>query len=191
MSLETQREELARLGFRIVEQNEESIVATTRRFHWECMFTGVTYVVFVRRVEELTPSVIEADREALQARATALDPSALPRGLQKGVAVITAYVADRVSPEARALCEKKPKARFAFFYLPAALDRSTGLAHYLRSTPAWGAIYFSKFRFLIERTLATSKEAGAAWPISIGGAVLTVLVLGIFAVNLLAIFGRR
>lgn len=190
MSLETQRQELTRLGFKIVEQKDDSLVATTRRFHWECVFTSVSYVVFVKRVAELTPVVIEEDRAALQERAKALDPSVLPRGFQKGVAVITAYVADRVTPEARAICEQKPKVRFAFFYLPAVLDQATGSAHYLRSTPLWGAMYFSKFRFLIERTFAPPGAVGASWPLSVGSAILTLLFAGILAVNLLAIFGR-
>ena len=189
MSIEAQRKELEGLGFRIVEETPDSVVGVVKRFHWECVFTAVTYVVFVRQVAELTAALIESDRAELQSRATRLDASALPRGLQKGTAVITAYLADHVTAEARALCETKPKMRFAFFYVPAVLDRSSGVSHFLRSTPAWGALYFSKFRFVIERVLRPG-AGGASWPLSIGGAILTLLVLASFGISLMRIFSR-
>jgi hypothetical protein len=176
MYLEAQRNELTQLGFRIVAEQPDRIVATTKRFHWECMFTRVSYVVFVRRVEELTAQIIEADRNELQQTAKSIDPSTLPRGLQKGTAVITAYVADRVSPDAQQLLDSKPKMRFAFFYIPSAVDQSTRLSHYFRSTPAWGAIYYSKFRYLISRLL-TPQGTKPSWPVSTGGAMLTIFFI--------------
>ncbi len=121
MSLASQRVGLEHLGFRIVEATEDTLAATVKRFHWDCVFTRTTYVIFVRKVSELTPAMLEADRRELQSRAKQLDPSLLPDGLQKGIAVIVCYIADRVTAEARATCEREPKARFAFFYVPAVL----------------------------------------------------------------------
>jgi hypothetical protein len=189
MSLDAQRRGLEGLGFKIVEGGEDSIVATARKFHWDCMLTSMSYVVFVRRVAELTPAMIDGDREGLQQRAGQIDPSLLPRGLQKGTSVIVAYLADRVTPEARAVCESKPKVRFAYFYLPAARDGASGILHFLRETPMWGAIYFSKLRFLIQSVLAPG-EGGGGWPVSIGGLVLTIFVFATLALNLVRIFGR-
>jgi hypothetical protein len=190
MHLEAQRNELAQLGFRIVAETPDRIVATAKRFHWECMFTRISYVVFVRRVEELTVQMIEADRAELQQTAKGIDPSTLPRGLQKGTAVITAYVADRVTPDAQRMLENKPKMRFAFFYIPAALDQSTRLSHFIRGTPAWGAIYYSKFRYVISRLL-TPQASKPAWPVSAGGATLTILMIVLMIASFSIIFGAR
>jgi hypothetical protein len=189
MTLAQRRAELERLGFQIVEETQETLVATTRRFHFDCMFTSVSYVVFVRHVPELTAELIEQDRLELQQRASSLDPSRLPRGFQKGTAVLTAYLADRVTPEARALCETKPKVRFAYFYLPAVLDRSTGLAHYLRTTPIWGALFFSKFRFLHESLLADT-PTGGSWPVSGFGIFLTAFVIVVLLLNVALLLMR-
>ncbi len=189
MSLDAQRSELEQLGFRIVEQSGDSLIAITKKFHWDCVFTKLSYVVFVREIAELTPAVIEADRLGLEQRTRQLDPSILPRGLQKGIAVIVAYLAERVTPEARALCESKPKVRFAYFYLPAARDGATGLDHYLKTTPAWGAIYFSKLRFVIQKVL-TPGQGGSSWPVSGGGAVMTLFIAAVLVVNLALFLSR-
>lgn len=185
MSLSDRRSELERLGFRILEEAPGRLVAAQKRFHWDCALTRLTYVVYVREVDELSEAVIEADRQALSDRARDLDPSILPRGFQKGTAVITAYLARRVTPGARALCEEKPKIRFAFFYMPAVLDASAGVASYLRSTPMWGALYFSKLRFVVDHVLQPGR--GGGWPISIGGAVLTLFLVAVILGNLAVI----
>lgn len=182
MSLADRRQELERIGFRIVEEAPQRLVAVQKRFHWDCALTRLTYVVFVREVDELTEATIEADRASLTDRARELDPSLLPRGFQKGTAVITAYVARRVTPGARALCEQKPKIRFAFFYMPAVLDTGAGVASYLRSTPMWGALYYAKLRFVLERVLQPGR--GGGWPISIGGALLTLFLVAAILGNL-------
>src|SRR5262245_31980079 len=135
MSIEAQRQELQRLGFKIIEDSGDRLVATTKRFHWDCVCTRLSYVVVVREVPELTPESIAADRTRLEEEARQLDPSSLPRGLQKGTAVVAAYVADRVTPAARDLCAQSPKTRFAYFYIPAVLDRGAGVAHYVKGTP--------------------------------------------------------
>ena len=178
--LEPQRRELERLGFNIVAADAREVIGIRQRWHLDCLFTKLTYVVAVRRVERLSAAQIEEDRLGLSERARRLDPSRLPRGFQKGVAVLTAYVADVVEPDARELCARKPKVRFAFFYLPGVLEPATGIATFLRQTPAWGGIYFAKFRHLLGRLLEPARTAAAA-PISVFGIVLSVIILGSLA----------
>src|SRR5262249_18392969 len=149
-------------------------IGIRQTWHLDCLFTKLTYVVAVRYVERLTAAQIEEDRLGLSDRARRLDPSKLPRGFQKGVAVLTAYVADAVDPEAMRACAEKPKVRFAFFYLPGVLDRATGVATFLRRTPAWGGIYFAKFRHLLGRLLEPAATALTA-PISVFGIVLSTI----------------
>jgi hypothetical protein len=79
--------------------------------------------------------------------------------------------------------------RFAYFFLPAVHDGATGLVHYLKTTPAWGAIYFSKLRFVLQKVL-TPGEGGSAWPLSVGGAVLTLFVVASLVVSLAIFLGR-
>jgi len=175
VQLTEQRQVLESMGFRVLEEQADQLVAVRTRWHLECMFTKLTYVVFVRRVGVLSASEIDADRERLAARARSLDPSALPRGFQKGVAVLTVYLAERVEPDARELCARKPRLRFAFFYLPAARDVSAGESFYLHTTPAWGMIYYGKFRHLVRRLLDPAISGGE--PLSISGLVVTLLFL--------------
>ena len=185
MSLEAQRKELQSLGFKIVSEKDDQLVAVRQKWHWDCMFTKLTYVAFVRRIAHLTVAEIDADRTRLQDQARQIDPSALPRGFQKGVAVLTCYLADRVDPDAQQMCGQSPKVRFAFFYLPAVLDGATGNAHFVRSTPAWGALFYGKFRHIIGRLLEPARTTGGE-PVSIGGVVLT----GIVVLVLVAALGR-
>jgi hypothetical protein len=88
-----------------------------------------------------------------------------------------------------ALLERKPKTRFAFFYVPAAIDESTRLSHFIRSTPIWGGLYYGTFRYLIGRLLhpQTTKPS---WPISGGGLALTLVFVAIMALIFAIIFGR-
>jgi hypothetical protein len=188
MQLAEQRQVLESMGFRVLEEQADQLVAVRSRWHLECMLTKLTYVVFVRRVGVLTAAEIDADRERLAARARSLDPSALPRGFQKGVAVLTVYLAERVEPDARALCARKPQLRFAFFYLPAARDASAGESFYLRSTPAWGMIYYGKFRHLVRRLLDPALSGGE--PLSISGLVITLLFLACTAAAVGLMFVR-
>ena len=190
MSLQEQRQELERLGFKVVRESPDSLVALRQKWHWDCLLTKLTYVVFVRRVIGLKAAGIEADRARMEEEARTLDPSALPRGFQKGVAVLPLYIADQVDESARALLERKSKIRFAFFYLPAALDLSSGRAYYLRGTPAWGALYFSKFRFLVRRVL---EPAGSptSWPVSAMGTIFGLLIIGLLIASFTLFASRR
>ncbi len=189
MGLDAQRGVLEELGFDIVSSEPNELIGVAQRWHPDCVMTKLTYVVFVREVPRLTAAMIEEDRVGLEGRARSIDPSRLPKGFQKGVAVLVAYVAGAVDDDARRICSSKPKTRFAFFFLPGALDQSTGEAFYLRETPAWGAIFFSKFRFLMESVLMPPSVAGS-WPISVGGAVLGVLMLLLFVASFALMLAR-
>jgi hypothetical protein len=107
-----------------------------------------------------------------------------------GGAVLPLYIAEKVDDSARALLERKSKIRFAFFYLPAALDLSSGRAHYLRGTPYWGAIYYSKFRFLIRRLLDPAGTP-TSWPVSALGTILGFLLVGLLAAAFALFAARR
>ena len=188
MTLETQLTELDRLGFKIVSRRDKQAIAVRQKWHWDCMATRLTYIVFIRAVDELTRLEIDTDREELLSKASELDPSILPRGFQKGTAVIAAYVAAKVRPDAREQCTAKQRWRFAFFYFPAACEESSDTTFYLKETPLWGALYFGKFRYLAQRLLDPHR-APKREPISTLGVVFTVFFLLWLAILLLGILG--
>ncbi|MGB7415734.1 MAG: hypothetical protein WA902_16125 [Thermosynechococcaceae cyanobacterium] len=186
MSLDAQRQELQRFNFQIVKDEPETLIALRQKWYWDCLLTKITSVVFVRQVQDLTLDMIESDRTQLEADAKQLNPSLLPRGFQAGVSVITIYIAERIEFEAQTRLKSKPKIRFAWFYLPAALEQSTGKLCYLKETPIWGFIYFSKFRYLIRRLLQPS-DTPIEEPPSIAGIVLSVILGGYLLLMLVGI----
>ena len=120
------RHALEHQGVRVVGDDGEELIAVHSKWHWEVFLTKMTWIVAVTRVGQLTTERIRADRDGLTQKARDLDPSALPRGFQKGMVVLSLYVADSVDDDAAAMLRRKPEMRFAWFHVPGALDRSTG-----------------------------------------------------------------
>ena len=159
MDLDAQRAELTRLGYAIVSQDDEGVVATRSAWYPDAIASRLRCVVFVRPVTVLDVSILTQDRAHMLTVARELLPSVLPRWLQKSRAVVAVYLADAVDPDARAFCES-PQALgpFESLFYPAALDRSSGASYYWQGTPLWGGVYFSKLRFLVRRLTGPTAE---------------------------------
>ncbi|MBE9012633.1 hypothetical protein IQ250_20750 [Pseudanabaenaceae cyanobacterium LEGE 13415] len=153
-SLIGQKAELERLGFQILQEEPNRIIASRRSFYWECLLTYVNYTLFVQRVNELSAEMMISDRDRFIPESKQVNLSPIPRGLQSGNAVLVVYVADRVKPDAQKMCERQGKLKFAEFYIPAALDLERNVAFLIRKTPAWGAIYYPKFKYILARLLS-------------------------------------
>lgn len=175
-SLAIRQSELAQLGFQILAVEPTTLVAKRRTFYWDCIFTFVNYTVFVRRVTQLSGQMIEDERLQLLSRSNALNPSALPRGFQSGNAILVVYIADQVDIEAQRLCQSKARLEFAQFYLNGALDLSTESTYFIRHTPLWGGVYYSKFRYILSRLLAP-KAGPNQEPLSTPGVIITLFML--------------
>lgn len=158
-SLVAQRTELERLGFQVLHIEHETLIAGRRSFYWECLFTLVNYTVFVRRVTTLSSQMMESDRSEYLLQAKRLNPSGLPRGLQAGNAVLIAYIADQVDADAQLLCEPNFRRYFAQFYIRAALDLGSNTTFLFKKKPFWGALYYSKFRYLLTRLLLPGENS--------------------------------
>jgi hypothetical protein len=187
MSLQYQRLELGRLQFKEISNTDDSIIALRKKWYWDCLFTRLTTVAFIRKVDQLSGEMIEKDRLDLSNQAKKLDSSLLPRGFQKGVAVLTIYLAQNVDASAQEKCLTKPKVRFAFFYLPSALEQSTGKTFILKETPIWGFIYYGKLKYLSQRLLSPS-EVPPKEPLSSVGIGLTVFISFILLLEAIVIF---
>ncbi|MGG6269555.1 hypothetical protein ACQ4M3_33035 [Leptolyngbya sp. AN03gr2] len=187
-SLIAQQAELERLDFQILQADQDRIIASRRSFYWECLLTFVNYTVFVQRVRSLSAEMILNDRDRLIPESKQLNQSSIPRGLQSGNAILVVYVADRVEPDAQKLCERQGKLGFAEFYVPAALDLEGNAAFLIQKTPAWGAIYYCKFRYILARLLSPQGTPSQE-PRSTLGIVFLVLTFGFpllfFAITLL------
>ncbi|BAU10881.1 hypothetical protein LEP3755_13730 [Leptolyngbya sp. NIES-3755] len=176
-SLIAQKAELERLDFKILQADQDRIVASRRSFYWECLFTYVNYTIFVQRVNELSLERMMNDRDRLIPESKELNRSRLPRGMQSGNAILVVYVADRVQPDAQKLCERQGKLGFAEFYVPAALDLERNAAFLIQKTPAWGAIYYCKFRHILARLLSPQGTPNQE-PRSTLGLVISAIFFG-------------
>jgi len=174
--LDQQRDELLRLGYSIVSESEHEIVGVRSVWHWDVIATNMTYVVFLRATGPLSRANVESEYDRMIKQARELDPSRIPRGFQHGRTIVPVYIADHVEPDAIALIEGPAPMHFAVQLFPMALDRSTGQAHYLRSTRMWGAAYLPKFRFLAMRLLEP-ESAPDREPVSGCGILVTVLTV--------------
>jgi hypothetical protein len=181
---------LAEMGFRVVRRGASEVIAIRRKWHWDCVATRLTAVVAVREVETLDAAGIEADRARLDREAGDLDRGSLPRGFQKGVAVLALYFARRVDPTARAVLTRRPPRRWAYFQVPAAFDGETGSVLVVEKTPLWGAVYFSKFRHIARRVLDPESEP-AREPLSAIGVALWVVLLLLVLMPLVQALLRR
>ncbi|MEO0807683.1 MAG: hypothetical protein AAFY33_15405 [Cyanobacteria bacterium J06643_4] len=177
--LPEQQAELDRLGFKTLKTEPGTLVmASGKFFYWDCILTFMNYTVFVRQVEVLSAAVMESDRTRFQALAQAENPSFLPRGMQSGNAVLSVYIANTVDTDAQQICQKpRSISGFAKFYLAGALDTTTGQQYYSTKSPMVGAVYYGKFRYLIQRLL-DPQNAPAKRPTSmLGVGLLVVLTL--------------
>ncbi len=173
--------ELQRLGFQVLQADYEKLIASRRSFYWDCLLTWMNYTVFLRRVTTLSAQLIDLDRPQLKSEAKQLNRSPLPRGFQSGNAILVVYLADQVEHEAQKICEQSRRLEFAQFYVPAAIDLSNGATYFVRHTPMWGAVYYGKFRYILAR-LISPQEASNQEPLSTSGVIMTLLMLGFFAI---------
>jgi len=171
--LDAHRQELERQGYRVVAITPDGFVASRAKWYWDCVATKISTLVLMRQVADVDAATIRADLAALATNATRYDPSALPRGFQKGRALVAFYVADRASPDAIALATARPSVQLASFPLAGIVEG--GRAHYYRETPIVGGLYFSKFRYLMSR-LAEPAAAPTDEPLSVLGIALTSLM---------------
>lgn len=176
MDLATRRAELERLGFRVVNEDATSLVATRAKWHWECFMTKLTVVALVRRVPSVTADNMNADEKWLHDKATKLDPSALPRGFQKGRAFVSVYLADQVDHSAVERAQRKPTLQFATFFMPAVRDAAGNMA-WFKETPFVGAVYYPILQFIVRRLLDPSAGAEKEPPSKVGVIMTLVLVV--------------
>lgn len=183
MALDEQVAALEGLGFTIVSREDHEVVATRGKWYWDCFFTHLTFVVFLKATGSLSASDIAGEVGELVDRAKGLDLSSVPLGLQHGIAVVPAYVAERVEADAQELCTSPYGIKLAMLAYPAALDLSTDQA-YFRKTRIWGGMYYGKLRHLAAQLLQPA-SASSREPLSVLGLVLTCLLIGVPVVSIL------
>jgi hypothetical protein len=184
--LAQRKTELARLGFNVL-PTSGSVVATRSKFYWDCLLTKLDYVVFVRKVERLTEDVFVQERAKLEEEAKDLDPSLIPRGMQKGTATVVVFLADEVDAGlADRVRADRQKGAFAKFFFPVIVDLGTSRAHYFEKTPVVGGVYYAKFRHLAQR-LAHPDAPATSEPLSMLGLGLTLWMFGSIALAALAL----
>jgi hypothetical protein len=177
--LEVRRAALEALGFRVVFADSVSVIATRARWYWDAFFTKLTTVVWVKRVRTLTAHDMEVDRQWLAANASNLDPSTLPVGFQKGRSSVVVYLADQASDDARARAASSPPIEFGSVSLAGILE-GAGHRHCFMGTPMWGAVFYGKLKFLVQKMIAPA-EGPPKEPVSLLGAGMVIFLLGTMA----------
>lgn len=173
---ELARTELTDMGFTVVSDSQYETFAVRSTWCWDCLATNLTLAVYVRTVEALSATDVEADAYALADRAREADPFPLPVGFQHARAIIPVYIADVVHDDARDLCESEQPIQYGVTFFPVAVDRRSGASYYLRDTPAWGGVYFPRLSWVAQRISAPSNPKTPE-PISVFGRAFGVFLL--------------
>jgi len=155
----------------------DGVLGVRSKFYWDCVFTKMTTLAAVRRVDRIDVDGFEALKQALSDEVSNADPSALPRGFQKGSAVVAVVIADDIDPALKAqVGSSRTKGEFAKMFFPVLVDAHTGEATYFKKTPLIGGVYYAKFRWLAER-LSNPGTSTAKEPLSWMGAFLSIWML--------------
>lgn len=192
--LDEQVAELQRLGFTIESRTDSEVVAKRRKWYWDCAFTNLTLVVFLKATkatEAVSITQITEEADQFLARARELDAGAV--AIQHGVAALPVYVADLVDPEVQRLFDSRQRLHWEAMSFPAVLDRSSGQAYYRRKASFWGGVYLAKLRFLAARLLepatAPEREPKSGFGLVITGLLLGMLLTPVFLMLAVAVGG--
>jgi hypothetical protein len=179
-ALEARRADLLAMGFTVRHEQDDLFVASRSVWYWDCLVTKMSFIVLVRRVGHLDEATIRADHRELAARATVYDPSALPRGFQKGRALAAFYVCDSADEGAVRLARTRPALDFASFTL-AGLVTIGGQQAWYEQTPFFGAVYYAKFHHLMRHLVQPGAHAPGD-PLSVPGVAVSA-VLGLMLLS--------
>jgi hypothetical protein len=192
MDLAARAAELRRMGFRIVEEDADHLLAARSHFRWDVMLLRLVTGAWVQRVERLTSERIRADRARSPDLWPALDPSAWPVGIQKGRLFLGLYLAEAVDDDARALLAGPPTSGFGSVEVWAALEGPGEVLHRYPATPTFGVLLFQAVEHLLDRLRVPPRGPdefhsafGAAWAVFIvfglGSLVLSLLLVLVMA----------
>ena len=183
MILDQYRSELERLGYAIVAESEHEVVGVRSKWYWDLMATNMTSVVFLRATGPLSAENILSETDRMVAYSKEVDPFPLPWGFQHGRSAVAVYIADSVAADAQALCNSPRGGIMPTHYFPAALDRTSGLSYYLRTTPVFGALLYSKVRYPVQRLLDPGSTPERE-RVSIFGSILGLFILAILVASI-------
>ena len=139
---------------------EESIsgipctIGYTKEFRWSWMATQLnTFIFFGESETPIDQQVI--DQFSVQCFDYATRNSkGWPRGLQSGVGSIAILQGNQVQADAVTYCEKNLRKHWAASEIAVVYDKVQKKATRFKSTPIWGALYFSYFAETIDKFIA-------------------------------------
>ena len=184
--LDSRRAELERLGFKII-PSSNGVIGARGKFYWDCGFTKLNVVVFVRQVELLDEATFESLKDEINEISKGVSTTVLPRGFQSGQAVVGVFIADQFDEALKhRLASSRSRGSFAKTFFPILIDAKSESASYYQKTPLVGGVYYGKFRWLAER-LAKPGASDEKEPVSLMGAAVSFAMIAILA-GLLAPF---
>jgi len=150
VSLRRSAEDLARRGFDVLHQDAHEVRAFRTRWHPE-LLTSIDVFVWLRRVDGLTATTIEADRERFADWIAARD-----RPRYRSRMTVLAYHADAATPEARAMAQRGPRMGIGRFHGLGIADRDGD--HAYRGVRLVGLGFYPLLNFLVRTTLRPRPE---------------------------------
>jgi len=184
LSPSSRRAELERLGFDILQDDEEALLAQRHRWHLDLM-SKIGIMVWVQSVERLTLDRLRDDQGALRSHFAAHDPQPhWPVGLQRGRVLLPVYLAEAADPEALAKAAAAPSPEFAGFLFPVVVTPDDAVWH--EQTPLMGAIFYPLLRWFAAR-MARPDDDAPAEPESAAGKVLVAINVALLAVLLVSL----
>jgi hypothetical protein len=147
LSLEPRRAELRRLGFDLVRDRDDEIVAVRCKWHWD-MAMRLSTIVRVRRQAHLANADVVGQQAALEQIADMVDPSVLPRGFQQGRQLIDIWLADTAEPAAQKYCADTVGKGMGLAWHPVCV---TPEASTYAPMPIWGLALYAKNEHVMQR----------------------------------------
>ncbi len=125
-----------------------------KEFRWRWMATQLnTFIFFGDSASPIDQQAI--DRFSAQCFDYATRNSkGWPRGFQSAIGSIAILQGTQVQADAVTYCEKNHRKHVAAFEIAVVYDQVQKKATRFKSTPAWGALYFSYFAKTIDRFIA-------------------------------------
>ena len=125
-----------------------------KEFRWSWMATQLNTFVFFGD-SELPIDQQMIDRFSAQCfEYASRNSKGWPRGFQSAVGSIAILQGAQVQADAVTYCEKNLRKHWAAFEIAVVYDKAEKKATRFKSTPAWGALYFSYFAKTIDKFVA-------------------------------------
>ena len=132
------------------------LAASRTAFSWKC-FVVLSQHLLLRSLSTCSISELQTFFETGFRYGKHVNRVPLLRGLRFGYMIIPCVAVESATPELIAYATSCPRKHWSLFEFPVVHDLSSGQTYFYRETGAWGALFFSDMRSIVESSIATSQ----------------------------------